>query len=207
MKVKINDVRGSFLKVFVPESIGGGGPMYSGAFPITPNSENHKLLSAAMEAEAKAKWKDKAPAVLAELKAKGRVGFKESALSKDGEVYDGFEGMFSLNASNKAQPLIVGQEVVFKQSDKKPGRQYTDPNKTGAMFLILEQKDGKPYNGCNVNVSVEVWAQDNEFGKRVNCQLKGVQFVSDNDAFGGGAPASADDFSAITEGADAGDLV
>jgi hypothetical protein len=47
-----------------------------------------------MEAVAKEKWGAKAAGILKELKDKGRVAFKESPLSKDGEVYDGFEGMY-----------------------------------------------------------------------------------------------------------------
>jgi hypothetical protein len=58
----------------------------------------------------------------------------------------------------------------------------------------LTAADGKPYSGCYVNVSIDVWAQDNKYGKRINAQLKGIQFVRDGDAFGGGAPASPDEF-------------
>jgi hypothetical protein len=184
MKVSIQNVRLAFPALFEPKAIGDGEPMFSAAFPIEPGSANAKALATALNAVAKEKWKEKADGVLKELKAKGRVGYKESPLSKDGDVYDGFEGMHSLNASNKVRPLVI-------DGLKNP----------------LTAQDGKPYAGCYVNVSIEVWAQDNSFGKRVNCQLKGVQFVRDGDAFGGGAPASPDDFAAIEEGATAEDLV
>lgn len=185
MKVSIKKVRGAFLNLFEAKSVGGEGePRFSGAFPVVPNSENAKALNAAMEAVAKEKWKDKASAILKELRSKGRVGFKHEALSKDGEVYDGFEDMHSLNASNKTRPLVL-------DADKSP----------------LTQADGRPYSGCYVNLSLEAWAQDNQYGKRVNFTLKGVQFAGDGDAFGGGAPASPDDFDEVEAGADATDLV
>ena len=172
MKVKVLEVRGAFLNLFEAKTVGGEGePRYSGAFVIEPGSANAKALAAAMVAVAKEKWGDKAAAVLKDLKAKGRVAYKEEPLSKDGEVYDGFEGMHSINAGNKARPLIVDR-------DRTP----------------LSAADGRPYGGSYMNVSIELWAQDNQYGKRINATLKGVQFVRDGDAFGGGAPASPEDF-------------
>ena len=62
------------------------------------------------------------------------------------------------------------------------------------------------YSGCYVDCSVEIWAQDNQYGQRVNAQLRGVMFVRDGDAFGAGGSASADEFTPATEGADADDM-
>lgn len=172
MKVKIAAVRGAFLSLFEAKTVGGEGePRYSGAFVIEPGTANAKTLAQALTAVAKEKWGAKADGILKDLKAKGRVAYREEPLSKDGEVYDGFEGMHSLNASNKARPLILDRDKSY-----------------------LSAADGRPYSGCYVNVSLELWAQDNQYGKRINATLKGVQFVRDGDAFGGGAPASPDDF-------------
>lgn len=172
MKVKIQAVRGAFLNLFEAKTVGGEGePRYSGAFIVEPGTANAKALREALVAVAKDKWGAKADGILKDLKGKGRVCYREEPLSKDGEVYDGFEGMHSLNASNKARPLILDR-------DKSQ----------------LTAADGRPYSGSFVNVSLELWAQDNQYGKRINATLKGVQFVRDGDAFGGGAPASPDDF-------------
>ena len=171
-KVMLSEVRLAFESIFTPTAVGGeGAPRFSAAFPVEPGSKNAKMLDKETDAVAKEKWGAKAPAILKELRSKGRVCYKHEALSKDGEVYDGFEGMHSLNASNKARPLVL-------DGDKTP----------------LAASDGKPYSGCFVNASVELWAQDNQYGKRINATLKGVQFVRDGDAFGGGAPASPDEF-------------
>jgi len=179
MKVKLNNVRLAFPALFEAKAVNGEGePRFSAAFPVDPDSDNAKALKSAIEAVAKEKWGAKAGAILKELQSKGRVAYKESSLSKDGEVYDGFEDMHTLNASNKVRPLVIDQS-------KNP----------------LTAQDGKPYAGCYVDVSVELWAQDNSWGKRINAVLRGVQFRSDGDAFAGGIPASADEFEDIAEDA------
>ena len=92
----------------------------------------------------------------------------------------------SLRGTNRAttRPLVIDK-------DKSP----------------LTEQDGKPYAGCFVNASVELWAQDNNYGKRINASLRGVQFFKDGDAFAGGGAASEDEFDDIAEGATADDLV
>lgn len=169
MKVTIKNVRIAFPNLFEPDSKYN---RYGASFPIEPGSANAKALAAAVESVAKEKWGAKVEGILKQIKAKGDLGYQETAKRNgEGEVYDGFEGMFTLNTSNKQRPLVL------------------DRNKAP-----LTAADGKPYGGCYVNASVEAWAQDNEYGKKVNFTLKGVQFVRDGDAFGGGAPASPDDF-------------
>lgn len=185
MKVKLTNVRLAFPQLFEAKAVNGEGePRFSAAFPIQPGSENAKALSAAMEAVAKEKWGAKATAILAELEGKGRVAYKKSALSKDSDVYDGFENMHTLNAGNKARPQVIDRDTS-----------------------ALTAQDGKPYAGCYVDCSVDLWAQDNKWGKRINATLRWVQFRADGDAFGGGAPVSHDEFESIADGADAEALV
>ncbi len=50
----------------------------------------------------------------------------------------------------------------------------------------LVEEDGRPYSGCYVNAMVDFWYQNNTYGKRVNANLLGVQFVKDGESFGGG---------------------
>jgi hypothetical protein len=45
-----------------------------------------------------------------------------------------------------------------------------------------------------VNASIELWCQDNNYGKRINASLRGVQFLKDGEAFAGGGVANADEF-------------
>lgn len=88
------------------------------------------------------------------------------------KAYDGFgpETVF-FTASNETRPLVIGRK-------REP----------------LDQADGVIYAGCYVNASVDLWAQDNQFGKRINASLAGVQFFRNGEAFGGGRPADVSDF-------------
>ena len=85
------------------------------------------------------------------------------------ETWDGYEGMMYVSASNKKRPTVVDR-------DRSP----------------LTKDDGKPYSGCYVNAVVRVWAQENQYGKRVNASLEAIQFYKDGDAFGA-APVKAED--------------
>ena len=69
----------------------------------------------------------------------------------------------------------------------------------------LTENDGKPYAGCYVNAVVDIYAQKGDF-PGIRASVSGVQFHSDGEAFGGGRPASADEFDDVTEGADADDF-
>ena len=61
----------------------------------------------------------------------------------------------------------------------------------------LTEDDNKIYAGCYVNAVIELWFQNNGFGKRVNANLLGVQFLKDGEPFGDNAGASVDDFDAF----------
>lgn len=181
MRVKLNDVRLCFPNLFTPKTVGEHGNVkFSAAFPVVPGSKNNEVLNAAIMEVSKAQWKDKAAVILKELTAKGKVCFMQEALSKEGKVYDGFEGMYTFNASNTAKPLVVDKDRS-----------------------LLTEEDGKPYAGCYVNVIVDIWAQDNKYGKRINAQLCGVQFFRDGDAFSGGGKLNPEEFDSLEVGADA----
>ncbi len=98
--------------------------------------------------------------------------------------YEGYPNNKFVSASNKARPRVVDRDNS-----------------------ILVQADGRPYAGCYVNAVIDIWAQDNNFGKRINASLSGVQFLRDSDAFAGGGVAGEDDFDNIEEGTDAGEFV
>ena len=57
----------------------------------------------------------------------------------------------------------------------------------------LTEEDGKPYSGCYVNAIVDIWAQKGET-PGVRCELMGMQFVKDGEAFGGGKNLGDDAF-------------
>jgi hypothetical protein len=102
--------------------------------------------------------------------------------------------VFLRNGSEKAHVGGFGDGVVFFGASNA-----VRPTVIDRQGRPLVEADGKPYAGCYVNVRIDVWAQDNQYGKRVNASLSGVQFFRDGDAFGGGRPARADEFETYEE--------
>jgi hypothetical protein len=187
MEVILKNVRLSFPSIFEMSSIGDGEPAYSAKFIIEPDSENAKLLKAAVEAVAKDKWKEKAAGVLQTLKEDKKVAYVEGPYkNKNGEPYDGYEGMFNLSA---------------RSSDVKP------TVKDRRNQTVAKGDAGAPYNGCYVHTAVDIWAQDNKWGRRINCKLLGVMFYKDGTPFSGGAAASDSTFADLAQEPSAEDFV
>ena len=184
-EIKLSNVRLAFSdSLFEKKSmIGADGkpsdPRHSVVLIIEPGSANDKALSALLSAVAIEKWKDKAAGIVKKLTEENRVCYlKRDKTDKSGEVYDGFEGKYSVTASSK------GHVSVFGRNPKNPD---------GTPRYLMEA-DGVVYPGCFVNAVVQVWAQQNSWGLRLNATLKGVQFVADGDAFTATKAASPDAF-------------
>ncbi len=171
MKIMLNKVRIAFPAVFNPQSFAGSDDSsYSVIAIIDPKEQKDliKKISATISDVAKEKWGAKAEAQLKSIASKGNMCFRDGA---DKPEYDGFEDMMYISARSKTRPLVLG-------ADKAP----------------LTEEDGKLYAGCYANVSIDLWAMDNNYGKRICAGLRGLQFDSDGDAFGGGGAAQADEF-------------
>jgi hypothetical protein len=103
---------------------------------------------------------------------------------RDGETKDGDgygSGVVFFGASSTRRPTVVNRRV--------------EP--------VVEGDRECPYAGCYVNLTCTIWAQDNQYGKRVNAEINAVQFVRDGDAFGA-APIRAEDCFEDLEAADDG---
>lgn len=166
---------------------------YSIAGIVDPNEEssNPKILSGSAADEAieraivvaaKAKWpgKDKNgnpkyKGILKKLRATGKVCYTDG----DGDREE-YEGMKVLKASN-----VQRVKVRNKAGDDD-----------------LSQEDGVLYSGCHTVLVAQIWAQDNDFGRRINASLKGVQFWKDGEAFSGGGVATDDDFDDLSDGSE-----
>jgi len=66
----------------------------------------------------------------------------------------------TIKASTKKRPLVIDRS-------KSP----------------ITEDDDIIYAGCYVNAIISLWAQNNGYGKRINAQLDGVQFVKDGEPF------------------------
>jgi hypothetical protein len=119
---------------------------------------------------------DKIMKLIEDCKTANKLGKvpSDKLFIKDGDEieYDGYAGMWAVKGSNNKRPTVVDR-------DKSP----------------LTEEDEKLYAGCYVNAILEPWGQNNQFGKRVNANILGVQFVKDGEPFGdGGTKVSDDDF-------------
>ena len=173
MRVLLRDVRLAFPSIWKATAPAGGGEAaFSASFLLAPNHIQVKELKQHMQALAKEKWGAKGDAIYKALDASDKLALHNGDTKSD---YEGFEGNLFVSTRSKIRP------TVFDQQRNE-----------------LTEADGKPYSGCYVNASIELWAQDNNYGKRINAQLRGVQFLRDGDAFaGGGRPAEADEFDEI----------
>ncbi len=169
MKLTIRNARLSFPSLFEASAVNEGDkPRYGCSILIAKDDPAVAKINAAIDAVAAEKWKTKAAAILKTL----RAGDKTALHDGDAKAqYDGFEGNMYVSASNMTAPRVVDRD----------GRTPVD------------QYSGVIYAGCYCNFVVEFWAQDNKYGKRVNCTLLGVQFVKDGEAFGGGGSKATDE--------------
>ena len=176
MKMTIKNCRLAFPAIFEAKAVNPGDtPAFSAALLIGKDHPQLAEIKKAIGTVGADKWKDKAPAILKQLEAGGKTALHDGDTKAS---YDGFEGNLFISARNQSKPAV-------KDRDGK-----TD----------LTRADGRPYGGCYVNAVVEFWAQDNNYGKRVNATLLGVQFVRDGAAFAGGTTASDDDFEDLSAG-------
>lgn len=98
-----------------------------------------------------------------------------------------------------------GEDVVFVSASSKLKPKIWDSDNSQ-----LDMDDGKPYAGCYVDVSFDMWWQDHKkYGKRVNAQLRAVRFNKDGEPFGGGPSDAEDEFGAVVAatGEEASDLI
>lgn len=176
MKIILRNVRLAFPQLFEAKAVNGEGePAFSASFILPKDHPQVAEINAAIDAVAKEKWGAKAPTILTAARNGDKVALHDGDAKAD---YDGFEGNFYVSARNKTRPLITNQR--------------NEP---------VVAADGVPYAGCFVHASIELWAQDNSFGKRVNASLRGVMFHRDGDAFAGGGAAAPDEFADLAEGA------
>jgi len=170
-RVTLKDVRLSYPQLFKARAFGkgkDGEPAFSASFLIDKDSKIGQANIAAVDDaiyEAKiAKWGSKDKF----------PKFKDDKIcfhdGDDDEDAPEKQGMMVLSARNYKKPRVLDRD---KQD--------------------VVEADGIVYGGCYVDAIVRIWAQDNEWGKRINCSLEGVRFRRDGEAFGA-APFDPDEF-------------
>lgn len=178
--LRLDNVRISFPTLWEAEAVKPGDrPAFSCKFLVPKDGDQKGPLMEAIKKVAMAKWGKNWKAVYAELKAKDRLCITDGnkKTDDDGNVMEGYVDNLILGSRSYVRPTVVDR----------------DPKKR------LSQEDGKIYSGCYVNAFVAIWAQSGEYGKRINCQLQGVQFCKDGDAFGGGKAADPSVFDSLAD--------
>jgi len=179
VEIIIKNVRLAFFNGYEPGSYEG--KLTYGAQCIVDPADKAQVakIDAAMEHTAIEKWGAKAKAFLADMKAKDRLCFRHGPKNAaNGEPYDGFAGMFYIACSSREN-----QPPLMLKANKS----------------ISAARDGDLYSGCYADVKLSLWAQDNQYGKRINASLSGVQFFRDGEAFSGGRPADAEEFPDLSD--------
>lgn len=165
--IKLKKVRLSFpnLKEAVyPKGFEGqGDPKYSADFILDPeeHADTIKAINAEIKRLIKEEWGEKPP----KFKAIEFFGKGDLKIKGDGTVYEGYEGKWFVSANNRKKPLLVDRDNTQLEGDDIEKRLY---------------------GGCYVNAAIDMWIQDNKFGQTVRCNLRGVKFFGDGEAFGAG---------------------
>lgn len=166
--VRLRGVRLSFPSLYKPRAFQeGGDAKYSSTF-IMPKKG---------DPEENATFCDQGVKEVIKMAFKGRNPGADKLCYRDGATKEDIDG--------------YGDEVMFISSNSAKKVPVVDRDLTP-----LGEEDGKPYAGCYVNATVRLWAQDNKYGKRVNAQLRAVQFIRDGEPFGDSSVNPEEEFKA-----------
>lgn len=170
MKVKLENVILSFPELFHHAKYQGQSTgKYAGTFLF--DKSNTAL-------------KDKIDKAIAKVVAEHPSGISLKDIKKDklcirdgdDETYEGYADRWSVKASNGTRPTLINQR-------KEP----------------VVEEDNLFYAGCRVNALINLWVQNNGYGKRVNANLLGVQFVGNGERLEATKVAGIDDFDEVED--------
>lgn len=100
-----------------------------------------------------------------ELTKIGKGDARRALKDGDDKDYSGYEGCFAIKATNKFRPGLYDRKLQQ-----------------------VDQKESPFYAGCVVNAEIDLWAQNNKYGQRVNATLYNIQFVRDDEPLVPGKP-------------------
>jgi hypothetical protein len=177
MKLMLKMVRAAFPVFFTPKAFGDGDPTFSVLGILPKDHPQIGELNDLMENVAKDKWGKDAAAIMKTMKAKDRLCLHDGDTKAK---YAGFENNLFISARSRQRPFVC------------------DGSRNE-----LNAQDGKPYAGCYVNLLLDVYAQDNEYGQRINANLRAAQFAGHGEPFSGsGGSVSADEFDVLDDSDD-----
>jgi hypothetical protein len=155
-KVRLKNVRLSFPKLFKAEAVQKGQePKFSASFLLNKKADAAQIELIKSTIEAVKKSK------WGNSIPKGiKLCLHDGSEKEEHDGYD--DTLMFVSSSSTRRPVVVDKDI-------RP----------------LTAEDSKPYAGCYVNCTIRLWAQDNDFGKRINAELCAVQFARDGEEFSG----------------------
>ena len=166
MKIKLNNVRVSYVNVFKARAMNEGQtPKYSLQVIIDKGDPQVKKLNEAILDAAKKKF----PAIKGNsIPARYKLPLRDGDDEREDDP--NYTDKYFFNASANKRPIVLSPS-------KEP----------------LTEEDGIIYSGCFCNVVINTYGFDTSGNKGVAIGLGGLQFKRDGEALGGD-PTTADDF-------------
>lgn len=173
MKVKLKNVRLSYPHLFTSAQFQGderSSPRYGATFLVKKGSADDKAIRAAIKEIAVEKLKNKAEVTLRSWENSTQKMCYTDGDLKDGDQYEGMMVLAAHRGESQGAPVVVDRDPTIR----------------------LTEKDGKPYAGCYVNATVDLWVQTGTY-TGIRATLIAVQFAADGAAFAGAPAVVADD--------------
>lgn len=173
VNVKLKLVRASYLHVFKKHAVNEGDDPKFSMNAIFDKEEHERILKTLKRTMDK----------MAKAAFSGKIPSSLKLCLRDGDEYadkDGYgdEKMF-MTLSSDRRPMVVGRDKG-----------------------VLAEEDDIIFSGCYVNISAQLWVQDNKWGKRINASLRAVQYVKDGEAFGADPVDVDEEFTDLDDGDD-----
>lgn len=175
-KFRLNNARASYATLNEPRQFQGTGKHRYSIDCVIDSVETYKQIEAiGLAVVTAAVGPTKAAKTYAALVANNKVPYG-SGEKKAGSA--GYEGNYFITAHTETAPTLLDNVAG---SDGKPA--------------VLTRPQSRVYSGCNINCVLSLYYAE-KWG-RLCASFSGVQFASDNEAFGGSVAASPDEFDAV----------
>lgn len=191
IQILIENVRISYAYLYKPYVGKGDDGKETRSYKLhalmPPTHPSLQVVKNAQRAAAAVGWPGAHERVLLELAATDRLCLHDGTIYKADDP--NYAGNKFVSASGKAKPRLV-------------------VTRNGANVEVGEDDPCALYSGCWANVMVAIWPQGpaskpGKWGKRINAQLMGVQFLRHDEKFGGGGRiARPDEFGIVAAEAD-----
>jgi len=168
----IKRARLSFPALLQPKAPAqGADPKYSADFILDADAPEWVEVMKMIQTMAAEKWGEQASNILNMINQDSRQrcygqGSEKVKKSGDGigQLYEGYEGKLYIGGSSANAPQLIG---------------------TDAQPLPPTANKNELFNGGNyVGAILNIWLQDNQFGKGVRAGLTAVQFLEKGESFG-----------------------